>query len=961
MKKLLLLLVGFVVTLSASAQLYVTGDNVVNGSKWDPANALEVSEQNGGYTFQATGTFKISKTKGGWDTFNNDGFKLGSEWSVDGKSATASLTGSADDIASPASGEVVTYTVSSDYSTISATWGEVTPPVEIKHNFYLVGENFGGWNKDDSYRFSTEDYQTYTFELNNEEATGSGEFKIFNGDWYKNGGIDFCGKEGETLTANQLYELDSNVDNGPNLSTTLPKHAKFTFTYNPEGTSTLLITGADDPIIPPVAAGKIYMHFKYDLMMFGADNATPKCRFVNTSNWSKSAPVDMALERDDNRYALWVADLSEENAANYNAVEFYFTDKDGNERVYRSYSWNGDQKDLAYFNQAEWTKYIYASAATTEGKPYAVQSYLTYDKFTELDNLDIANGGRRHLYLIGWGTNGNQIKCFDDNGQEVYMPDEQPDALKITSEEGCFYLPVEPHGGSFKISWISVNDAVSALSSNDTQDSQRAWATFDLGLIGVDLDYAYPSGRTLRDDVNGLPDGFDKSKSVWFERDANNPNDNGKLHFVRNVSARYMNYNQADWVLPDNVDNLPTVGQKRWLVVDTHFDEGDYNCKTATITSFDPDPKVSAAVTEAAAQEGEIDQDLAEQMHVDHLYRAEENGHVIMTRVNKAVGTAEIEATDISTVKNADFTRKYTIYVNDKVVGTFQADDDNLQQLKEIKIDNFPLAVADDGETLAVNKIAVRSRYTDGLTGLSFHSRIGESEATTSFDFPAPSANALKGTYVIEKIDEDGTQHYGVNVENIKCEVSTDKNVYSDFTFDFGSKVYFVDHAHKAEDGSLLYPSFVPAWEGWTHGGDWSTKLIDDTNAGKGACVYIPDVVAVASVDMLQNMDVNCTMSAVYPFMYDTEAHFETNASLAPRREPRATSGLKLYNSYASVNIPFTIPADTAVSAIDGVEADTAAGEAVYYTVSGVRVDGVPASGIYVRVCGDKVDKVVIR
>ena len=52
MKKLLLLLVGAIVAMTAYAQLYVCGDDSSIGS-WNPDDALVVNESNGYYSFKA--------------------------------------------------------------------------------------------------------------------------------------------------------------------------------------------------------------------------------------------------------------------------------------------------------------------------------------------------------------------------------------------------------------------------------------------------------------------------------------------------------------------------------------------------------------------------------------------------------------------------------------------------------------------------------------------------------------------------------------------------------------------------------------------------------------------------------------------------------------------------------------------------------------------------------------------
>lgn len=125
---------------SANAQLYVTGGSVEGApAAWDPASPLEVAEVDGVYTFQATGDFKISTAKGPWGDFNAGAYQLDGAWNVSGETATANLKQGDQNITAAKAGAIITYTVKSDLSSISAslTGGEV-------EKFYQVhGDIFG--------------------------------------------------------------------------------------------------------------------------------------------------------------------------------------------------------------------------------------------------------------------------------------------------------------------------------------------------------------------------------------------------------------------------------------------------------------------------------------------------------------------------------------------------------------------------------------------------------------------------------------------------------------------------------------------------------------------------------------------------------------------------------------------------------------------------------------------------
>lgn len=232
MKKTLLMMAAALTAWSASAQLYVTGLNVEGqGGEWDPANALEVTEQNGVYTFQATDNFKMSTAKGSWDNFDNGGYQLSGAWNKGTSTATGTLTQGNANIVAPMEGVKITYTVKSDLSSITATlpegmtFGEAPVP-----DFYLVGD-FNNWTLADASAKMSRNGNVYTITSSTEIA---GKWKINNGSWNVNFGQ---GEEGMPVMGT-TYNLASD---GGNLTTTIPAGTKVTFTYNEGGVSTLLL------------------------------------------------------------------------------------------------------------------------------------------------------------------------------------------------------------------------------------------------------------------------------------------------------------------------------------------------------------------------------------------------------------------------------------------------------------------------------------------------------------------------------------------------------------------------------------------------------------------------------------------------------------------------------------------------------------------------------------------------
>ena len=191
MKKFTLLMAAALVGVSASAQLYVTGDNVTGATEaWAPAAPLELTAQNGVYSFTAKGNFKISTAKstatGDWSGFNGGAKMLDGSWNKDKVAGTASATLKNGDtnILSPMGDTetLITYTVREDLSTINATLPEgVTFPVDQILDMYMVG-NMTSWTPNNAnYKMNTTDGKVYTLEGLNLAADA--QFKFCGGSW----------------------------------------------------------------------------------------------------------------------------------------------------------------------------------------------------------------------------------------------------------------------------------------------------------------------------------------------------------------------------------------------------------------------------------------------------------------------------------------------------------------------------------------------------------------------------------------------------------------------------------------------------------------------------------------------------------------------------------------------------------------------------------------------------------
>ncbi len=119
MKKLLLLLVGAIVAMTAHAQFYLCGADF----GWDPSNPTEVVLSEGWYSFKVTGAFKMSRAKGDWKAFNGNSLNfVADKWTDNGQIKENSLTASTADSGDKTAPEGYSYLrVSSDFTKIQAS------------------------------------------------------------------------------------------------------------------------------------------------------------------------------------------------------------------------------------------------------------------------------------------------------------------------------------------------------------------------------------------------------------------------------------------------------------------------------------------------------------------------------------------------------------------------------------------------------------------------------------------------------------------------------------------------------------------------------------------------------------------------------------------------------------------------------------------------------------------------
>lgn len=693
-----------------------------------------------------------------------------------------------------------------------------------------------------------------------------------------------------------------------------------------------------------------YMHFKEDWIKraHGGENnpdVDPKCYVYSGNNpdgataWengitmeriTKMAPAGNMTITD--KYQLWKATVPAATMAGTDKVCFVFPGKEDNSYyIYCSRTDNSDE-------------YIWATAEdNTTHERYAVQSYLSYDKFCELDAK-----GRPTAYLVGEADAGIEDLAWTNWPGKA-----------VNAADGYFFIPIKTSGGAkakFKISWINVTDARGTLQADISH--AREWATFDLGIIGVDDLFKYPEN---------IPD---KDKPQ-FEKDGENT-DLMRVNCQAYQSLRYLNYNQYNFCVDTSTDDFKN--KDCYIVVDPV-------CRTVTVIPYNPNPTVSISNTGTGKEEFNLveDKEIVQKLHnhANHLNGAHRNGHVYMTKFNTAQGNVIIHKADAVSLTET-FTVQYSVIMNGDVIYTLDCKNaDDLPSSIDFKY--LPMASSEN--------LTFQALYTNHTTGQSFHSKLSHCTIEGITDsYPTPTAE-IKSARIIHD-PRDLT--YGILAE-IKCEKEITEKVHNYYgDIDLGvrlkdgtfQKLYceFLHPTHKLvefygelKNNMLNGWTYQAAGANYSEANNWAARMFPTTIEKDGKKVatghlYVYLYRAALTKEDLNNLDqIEGTISAVYPFLYQPTPDGD---NITTNKAPglRATSITNI-DSFSVNNMenPFTLAAfpistDNILAGIENVEAGAEQdAEAEYYTISGVRVCGELTPGIYICRKGNTVEKIAIK
>lgn len=687
----------------------------------------------------------------------------------------------------------------------------------------------------------------------------------------------------------------------------------------------------------------IYFHWKEDLIAY-ADGNIPYCRpFNGNDTGSIDKTNGRAMYLVDENYQIWGYDINTADLDNYNNIWFASFRNDGSKVDH--YIANKAPK----YDSQNWYKYIF----TVHGDNYAAQSYVTYDEFT----AELAKG-YQNLYVTG-GVSDNKydgvtIKVDDGSSSSKALSWDPTKAIKVspdTKNDPVFFLHLNPDFTNkkvtaFKLSWMDTN-GYRTKNGGELTDNSRDWATYDLGIIG-------------------LNDQLAADNPSWG---ISMNSGNKQTFFFYNKANPLLEYNQFDWTITES--NMSGSGvSEYYCVVDMHPD-----CRSVTLCSFNPQPSVS--VTPGEVHTGTLTSQQAIDFHdeLNALRGSDVNGHVMFEKVNYLSGSVQVTGAPGVTsdvVTNANFKREYTISLDGNKL--FSVD-----HPATYNVDFLPLEES--------SEMTIANKYTSTVTNLSFHSRTGKAEITVPAAFQTPVVEAVNNAeYVYSETTGKMRAYAKLNVTHSN---TNNHHVYTDFEIkdNGGSKVYKSPVAHKDDEyftGQSSMPSMMwtpcaspEQWNSLEH--DWSSKCVESFNDNSVVIPFFINDALLASDfpnfqkgDKLPQKTFDVSLDVVYPILYSSKPNVTETASVHPSAMTLAQTGSEIPADLSDFGLSFyrttgtaTVQTKANVTGVDDVfgdaEADNADAPAEYYTISGVRVSGYPAPGIYVVRRGNKVTKEVVK
>ncbi len=554
-------------------------------------------------------------------------------------------------------------------------------------------------------------------------------------------------------------------------------------------------------------------------------------------------------------------------------------------------------------------------------------------------------------YNAGWEESPAALFLTGNELVTGVAGDDPANSVRIESDDDVYihkFTIAEGDVASFKLSRFDTYGAATAhgFSMDDkTYDSQRGWATFNLGIIGFQ-----------NDDVEG-----------WYDRYIYSPG-NGQSRHARlwlNESVNFNNYTQYPWRVGDGEGGVSQGDY--WLVIDLHDDD-----HSLSLLEFDPNPSVEMSA--GGFNVMEIGYGGAAMAGASgHHDGAAANGEVLFDRVNVVSANAAVTGRDEAYLSSLDFTVAYTAYVGDVAVA---------------KGEGLPPQVGipflTPGED---NNVAVRARYTDTNTHRSFCSRKAHASVTAPIpELATPQEIAADGLLFMYFAAPGDAEAMKVTVGGAvtlpyMLDGDTSHAFYPDYSVErvstggmeapAGNTIVYASHPvapHRLFDnylGKMSGAAWIP-WEGDTEYDDacnWS-KLV----AAEGQLpLFVNQLTVVGSLDPVVESTASIRLDAVYPFLtVSPSGESLPAAARAAGHESEATGVLPAGASVVTMRTSAMARADFSGQTVSGVEevasTSPAATDTRYYTVGGAPLASRPVlPGVYIQVASGHASKLVVR
>lgn len=824
----------------------------------------------------------------------------------------------------------------------------------VPDDLYIVG-SFTDWAFDHDFRLERQDDGTYSRVF--ADGLDAGTFKIAVKDWvpqYSAGAVTV--PFDHTI---RCHEMNKSGDDMVMKETT----GYWTKVIFDPANHTIRVEVADE-LKDPVSdsyRNRLYMHFGQSRQTYGDLKENPKVHLFadnrpdvpsdeEVTGWN-TFEMTPALDNDGS-YDLWYYELTADQMKWAKDATFFFTRKDDGKIEKFTCGRMVDDDDFSW-DYKQWMKYIYFADVADNYNNKATQSYLPLLRFREL-----RNGAKSKLYMVGQGLNRlHPTADWQDSGwtriiaEDIYSADASMGVFYVDNIAKCNDLALsnpivdndetqkgEDHwGAKFKMSWIYPYGAYreSGYSGGEI-NRQRAWATFNLGIIGYGL---------RRADAVGLKPERAKNQT------------NYEVYCETCTTLPTNSFNQWDWFVDQEY-----LGGNYTLVVDLHNE-----CGSMTLLPFEPNP--TAQPGGMTIRQGELDSyDDAMTRWTNKpggLVAEQGNGKAIYRKYNVAVATIKVAAPNSMTLQQNGYDVEYELYFNRQKSSVYQG--------KPGAVVVYGMPVSENGN------IGVRAKYTDRNTRFTFHSKYSEADNKLAIPTPAPTIGEVAVKCYTDGEDYgDGTFSFGAYA-NIPVNVATSLNWYGDYEL---TPAEYVEEGVLSKGGELLHQSHpahgkmqggvcAASLTGWTPYAEGDVTAYNDSNdwghklsVHSAWPIYLPAVKSFRSqssyTDEELTTDVNVKVHAVYPFLIDLDAMPQGSETQGAFKAPYVTDGhrLELHLIRSSAEGSFSLGRE-AVSVIEEVTPDgDHDGEIRYYNLQGMEVKGELVPGIYLRKQGNTATKV---